>query len=258
MKITFIGVGFGALLVLGGCRPADPLAPVLKQAQFERELLPVLEEYCYDCHGDGASKGGLALDDYIDLEAIAADPKTWDVVVDQLRGHIMPPPKKAQPTLEVRHDLADRLEAFLHPVNCADPFPGDITLRRLNRVELSHTLSDLFGMPFDVSSMLPPDDTGYGFDTVGDTLVFSPMFMEKIVRINGQVLDEVFATAPKDSQFFVEGASFSGAQPYEEMRILSTTGNTWKKVMFKEAGEYEEADVHKTVEEGEAQSPCDE
>jgi hypothetical protein len=31
-----------------------------KDEALFNEVLPLLEEYCYDCHGDGAQKGGFA------------------------------------------------------------------------------------------------------------------------------------------------------------------------------------------------------
>ena len=31
---------------------------------FDKDVKPVLERYCYDCHGEGAKKGGLALDQH--------------------------------------------------------------------------------------------------------------------------------------------------------------------------------------------------
>ncbi len=32
-------------------------------SEFEARIKPLLEQYCYDCHGDGASKGEVSLDD---------------------------------------------------------------------------------------------------------------------------------------------------------------------------------------------------
>jgi len=42
------------------------------------------------------------------------------------------------------------------------------TIRRLNRVEYRNTIRDLMGHDFKVEDELPPDDTGYGFDNIGD------------------------------------------------------------------------------------------
>src|SRR5262249_42126282 len=60
-----------------------------------------------------------------------------------------------------------------------DPDPGRVTLRRLNRIEYRNTIRDLLGVDFDAGKEFPPDDTGYGFDNIGDVLSFSPLLAEK-------------------------------------------------------------------------------
>jgi len=30
--------------------------------KFRKEVSPILQEYCYDCHGDGSDKGNVAFD----------------------------------------------------------------------------------------------------------------------------------------------------------------------------------------------------
>ena len=51
--------------------------------------------------------------------------------------------------------------------------------RRLNRVEYNNTIRDLLGVPARPADEFPVDDSGYGFDNVGDVLTVSPMLMEK-------------------------------------------------------------------------------
>ena len=31
-----------------------------RKSGYQKEILPLLEEYCFDCHGDGVSKGDIA------------------------------------------------------------------------------------------------------------------------------------------------------------------------------------------------------
>jgi hypothetical protein len=64
----------------------------------------------------------------------------------------------------------------------ADPDPGAVTLRRLNRLEFDNTLRDLFATERTFSEYLPPDDTGYGFDNIGDVLTLSPVHLEGLER----------------------------------------------------------------------------
>ncbi|MBC7367308.1 MAG: hypothetical protein H7343_10955 [Undibacterium sp.] len=52
---------FIAGLFAGAVAPAAEPARLIS---YEHEITPLLMKYCYDCHGDGVSKAGLALDSY--------------------------------------------------------------------------------------------------------------------------------------------------------------------------------------------------
>jgi hypothetical protein len=49
----------------------------------------------------------------------------------------------------------------------------------LNRVEYDNTVRDLLGVDLHLSDTFPQDDSGYGFDNIGDVLSLSPVLMEK-------------------------------------------------------------------------------
>ncbi len=72
-----------------------------------------------------------------------------------------------------------------------DPDPGRVTLRRLNRVEYRETIRDLMGIDFRADEEFPADDTGYGFDNIGDVLAVSPLLLEKYM----QAAETIVATA---------------------------------------------------------------
>ena len=38
---------------------ADPA-----KASFEKDILPLIEDHCFACHGDGQEKGGIKLDSF--------------------------------------------------------------------------------------------------------------------------------------------------------------------------------------------------
>jgi hypothetical protein len=56
--------------------------------------------------------------------------------------------------------------------------PGRVTARRLNRSEYNYSLRDLLGVDFQPADDFPQDDSGYGFDDIGDVLSLSPVLME--------------------------------------------------------------------------------
>ena len=59
------------------------------------------------------------------------------------------------------------------------PDPGRVTARRLNRNEYSNTIRDLLGVDFRAEKYFPTDDSGDGFDNIGEILTVSPVLMEK-------------------------------------------------------------------------------
>ncbi|MDQ3622088.1 MAG: DUF1592 domain-containing protein [Verrucomicrobiota bacterium] len=146
---------------------------------YEKEILPVLEDYCYDCHGEGTKKGGLAMDKYNSLETHLNDAEFWLAVWKNLDAQLMPPAEKPQPSPADRQRLLRWIETAVFKVDPANPDPGRVTVRRLNREEYRNTVFDLLGVEFEVDEAFPADDTGYGFDTIGDVLNLSPLLMEK-------------------------------------------------------------------------------
>ena len=50
----------------------------------------MLEKYCYECHGDGGSKGGVTLHEF-DSVAALKNHKLWLTALKNVRTGIMPP-----------------------------------------------------------------------------------------------------------------------------------------------------------------------
>ncbi len=61
----------------------------------------------------------------------------------------------------------------------ARPDPGRVVTHRLNRSEYSNTIRDLLGVDFRANEEFPADDSGFGFDNIGEVLTVSPTLMQK-------------------------------------------------------------------------------
>src|SRR5881397_4144926 len=66
-------------------------------ARFRKEVQPLLVEYCYDCHGEGMSKGNLAFDSFKSDQELLARRDLWWAVLKNVRAGLMPPAKKPRP-----------------------------------------------------------------------------------------------------------------------------------------------------------------
>lgn len=149
---------------------------------FRKTVQPILAEYCYDCHADGAKKGNVAFDEFKSDEELLAKRDLWFAALKNVRAGLMPPEKKPKPSAEQKKALETFIKTDVFEIDPANPDPGKVTIRRLNRNEYRNTIHDLMGYDYKVEEELPPDDTGYGFDTIGDVLTMSPLLMEKYMQ----------------------------------------------------------------------------
>ncbi len=164
---------------LGGMTRAAELAGA---AQYRKEIRPILAEFCSDCHEDGARKGNVSFDEFKSDADMLQHRELWLNALKNLRAGLMPPEKKPKPTAEQIQAVEAWIKKSVFAINPTDPDPGRVTIRRLNRNEYRNTIRDLTGYDYKVEEELPPDDTGYGFDNIGDVLTISPLLMEKYMQ----------------------------------------------------------------------------
>jgi mono/diheme cytochrome c family protein len=138
----------------------------------------VINQYCVTCHNQRLKTGGLALDS-LDLANVPQDAETWEKVVRKLRAGAMPPQGVRRPDDATYHGLTAWLENELDRAAAANPNPGRPMLHRLNRAEYANAIHDLLALDVDVASLLPPDDSAYGFDNISDVLGVSPSLQER-------------------------------------------------------------------------------
>src|SRR5262245_34107338 len=76
-------------------------------AEFRKDVQPILKEFCFDCHADGANKGGVAFDEFSSDHAILEKRDLWWKALRNLRAGMMPPQKKPQPNLQQKEQIAN-------------------------------------------------------------------------------------------------------------------------------------------------------
>jgi len=147
--------------------PSSAAAGAASPASSSRRLL---DRYCVTCHNERLKTADLRLD-RIDVANPGAEAEVWEKVVRKVHTGTMPPPNMPQLSQDDRRALLTWLETSLDAASAASPNPGRTeTLRRLNRTEYQNAVRDLLALDIDAASLLPPDDSGHGFDnvTVGD------------------------------------------------------------------------------------------
>ncbi len=207
-----VGLGLPALLLGGfyGCQhpaassslsksasvePAAPAPPPPPQgpalAEFHQVIQPMLKDRCYDCHGDGESRAGLAFDKLSTADQILRNPDLWLKVMKNTRSHIMPPSGHDGLSDQEQQTLDHWIKFSAFGLNPAQLDPGRVTVHRLNRVEYKNTIRDLMGFDFQAQAEFPGDDSGYGFDNIADVLNMSPLLMEKYLTAAQYIVDQM-------------------------------------------------------------------
>ncbi len=97
--------------------------------------------------------------------------------------------------LETEFDRADA---------AVKPDPGRVTARRLNRTEYTNTIRDLLAIEFRADKNFPTDDSGDGFDNIGDVLTVSPVLMEKYLSAANRIASRALAAEPLPKPIEVE------------------------------------------------------
>jgi hypothetical protein len=174
-------------------------------AAFRHQVEPMIEDYCYECHGDGAAKGKVAFDELTDAD-LTTRPQFWFAVLKNIRSNIMPLAGHDRPTPEETEKIVRWIKYSAFGIDPDDPDPGRITLHRLNRVEYGRTINALLGVDYPSEVELPPDDTGDGFDNIGDVLSVSPLLLEKYL----QAADTIVSGVMPQSSRVVPVTTFTG------------------------------------------------
>jgi hypothetical protein len=214
-------------LSLGGCEPSpvDPLATVSR--------------FCVDCHNDAERTAELTLESR-DLADVAAHADVWEKVIRKVQVGMMPPPDAPHPDEASRRALVTALSGLLDDAGRSSPNPGRPALHRLNRSEYANAIRDLLDLTVDPTTLLPPDDSAYGFDNVADVLGVSATLMEQFVSAAGKVSS--LAVGDPDVSLAAEVYTIpqdASQDKHVEGLPFGTVGGVLAMPTIQVAGEYE-------------------
>ncbi len=169
MGIALVG---GCLLQAASQEPSNPAPQPVSSYRV------VLNRYCITCHNEKLQTAGLMLDK-MDVDNVPAGAEVWEKVVRKLRAGAMPPAGAPRPDQATYDSFATYLETVLDQAAASKPNPGRPAVHRLNRAEYTNAIRDLLAVEIDSGSLIPADDSGHGFDNIGDVLTVSPSLLER-------------------------------------------------------------------------------
>jgi hypothetical protein len=220
-----------AVTAAAGPQAAAPAAA----AASEREAV---DRYCVSCHNDRLKTSGLSLEK-LDISKADSSPDVWENVARKLQARSMPPQGARRPDEATYRALERAIEDRLDAAAAARPNPGAPILHRLNRSEYANAVRDLLALDVDVTSLLPPDDSAYGFDNISDVLGVSPSLQERYLsaaaRIAAIAVGAPDITAGSDT--FRIRQDLSQDQHIEGLP-LGTIGGTSVRYTFPLDGDY--------------------
>lgn len=182
------GAVLGTLLSLVLPAAADQQAET-----YTKEIRPILERRCFDCHGPDKATADLNLAVFEDYASVTALPEVWQHVFERVQAFEMPPKRSGELPFHEHQKLMGWLRRLPRPeeFDCdqiasdrtANFYRGYVMSRRLNRDEYLNTLRDLLGVEVPVGHLLPADGGGgEGFDTTGNALFLSPIHIERYLQ----------------------------------------------------------------------------
>jgi mono/diheme cytochrome c family protein len=173
-------------------------------AAFESATKSLFEETCSECHNSTDLSGGLDVALLNSVDSLANDRDRWELILTKLKSQEMPPEDVLRPDDEIKA-LVKFLDAeFTRADALRKPDPGRVTARRLNRAEYTNTVRDLLAIEFRADRNFPTDDSGDGFDNIGDVLTVSPVLMEKYLSAAGRIAARAMAAEPLPKPIEVE------------------------------------------------------
>ena len=182
MKSARLFVAVTAALLLWTGFPTMPVAGQGPE-DFAKSVSPMLTGTCAQCHNDRVASGGLSVASLNSSTSVVQHREEWEKILRRVQAGEMPPSGVAKPSDTAVRAFTNAIQAELDRADAAiKPDPGRVTARRLNRNEYSNTIRDLLGVDFRAEKYFPTDDSGDGFDNIGEILTVSPVLMEKYLN----------------------------------------------------------------------------
>ena len=142
----------------------------------------LVQRYCVGCHSKSLKTADVVLQG-VDLATVSDKADLLERVLRKVKTGQMPPPGMPQPAAAAKNAFSQYLETSLDAEAAAHPNPGRASIHRLNRAEYGNAVRDVLDLDVHPGTMLPVDDSGYGFDNNGDVLSVSPALLDRYLTV---------------------------------------------------------------------------
>ena len=218
-RLAAFGLALAAVTVAGctmlasrqATEPRDELASVAVDDEFDTVVRPILSQTCAMCHSGPQPAAGMNVTEFTSAESLRQHRDTWEKILRRLRAGEMPPVGVPKPEPERLAAMISYIERAFVRADAEDrPDPGRMVAHRLNRTEYTNTVRDLLGVPFRADKDFPADDSGHGFDIIGELLNLSPLLMERYMSAAERIAHWAISTEMPDRPLEIDYRSRDG------------------------------------------------
>jgi len=215
---------------------------------YANQIKPIIENYCYKCHGEEKQKGDMRFDN-IDWDMVNGfDAEKWNMMLNEINLGEMPPSDEPQLSDEDRRTLVDWITKNLDKAAEAKQTDNKLVMRRLTKSQYTNSLNELLGVDINFGDVLPDDGKSeMGFTNNGNILQTSALHIDYYQKLAREALDKALVNGekPKSRRYKVvigknkgddiSGAEFGGYQTAPinnkdfDVQILDMNGNTIKE-----------------------------
>ncbi|MEO9595059.1 DUF1592 domain-containing protein [Rhodopirellula bahusiensis] len=172
-------------------------------AEVPAEMLASLKTHCIQCHGPDSAEANLRVDQLTGDLADRENALKWIEIRNAINLGEMPPDGEPPLPVDIISQTSQWVSNELREVDRSRTRSNNqVMLRRLNRHEYTHTVSDLLSMKFPTGESpldtLPPDGTAEGFDKVGTALMIDPSLMTHYYQVARRIADRAIVDGPPE------------------------------------------------------------
>ena len=215
---------------------------------YTDQIKPIIENYCYKCHGQEKQKGDMRFDN-IDWDMVNGfDAEKWNMMLNEINLGEMPPSDQLQLSEDDRRILVDWITENLDKAAEAKETDSKLVMRRQTKSQYTNSLNELLGVYINFGDLLPDDGKSkMGFTNNGNILQTSSLHIDYYQKLAREALDKALVKGekPKSRRYKVVlgknkgddvlGAEFGGYQTAPinnkdfDVQILDMNGKPVKK-----------------------------
>jgi hypothetical protein len=157
--------------------------PAKSVDDFKQRVQPILETYCYDCHGRKETKGKVKLTEFSSWKDLEKRPQLIEQMIEALDKNGMPPEDEKQPSETQRQSLLIHLNKSLNRSLVSNHKLIPFRMRRMNRFEYGNAVRDLFDLDcwvYSISDRIIRDHNNYFRPETGK--------MPDVVRVGNRIM----------------------------------------------------------------------